>query len=174
MDLLNDRFIEFPELINTTFNKIIELNSKYNYNYKFLKLLNIYEISKWKNLCNEYKALKKLVIANKHAYKKIINEFQILYKYYDLSVVETKTTLIDKFKNILDNNIFKLLTLQKTYKLINLFVSANIKKSNIIKVNIIPDNIKILLDLAYNIYNDLHELKYIIKRTKYKFYIKNY
>jgi hypothetical protein len=165
---LDDDFNIFPTLISTSIDNITELNNEYKYNFKFLKILNIYEISKWKYLSDKYKNLKKLISSNKHFYKKIINKFQLLYKYYDLDIIENKTKLIDEFKNMIDDNIFKLLNLQKEYKMIYYKLQLYFKKVTVIKVIIIPDNIKLLLDLEYNLYNDLDNMKNIIRKTRYK------
>jgi hypothetical protein len=166
MDITNldNDFVTLEIKLKNDYNDIMIINNYYKENLHFMKVMKIYNKNLWDELNTKYKNLKKTITNNKQSYKKLINDYQLLYKYYDIGIIEHKNNKINKFNSIIHNNTFYMLNLQKNHSMIYISCMKYSKMQSTIKINYIHP----LMDTIYMIINSMNKMIVIIKKNKYK------
>ena len=134
----------------------------------FFKLIKVFEKNKWNELTIRYKEVKSQGTKNINSYKNIIALYQELYMYYDVNLMPIKEKKINELKNMIDDNVFNLLNLQKQHK------EYYYKKKNLLKLQqtivvlTIPPNLLLQYHDIVCLYGEMNKISCIVRQNKYR------
>ena len=162
IELINKSKEELLLLINTTEKKlesniikIDENNRKHKEFLDFIELMKLYEIYKWSGLKMDYIQLKKDITKDKKVYKKITKNYGLLISYFDSSSRNQINNQIKKIGELNDKMLFHILELKKIHYYVHNQCKYMIRNSQIIKIEIMTDDIKPFIQRIYENYIDM-------------------
>ena len=145
----------FDERLKVCLDKINENTKNHKKFIDFIELMKLYEIYKWSALKTEYNIIKKEVTKNKKYYKKITKNYGNLISYFDPSIIDNLNNQIKKLGQLNDDIFFNFIELKKIHHNVQNQCKYFIQNDQIIKIDIITEELKPLIQKIYENYIDM-------------------
>lgn len=166
------------ETINNTNNNIIQLNKeidRHNELIDFLNKTHIFQQYYWESIKMDYNIIRKKVTQDKKKYKIITKLYGNIISYYSNNEINEINLRIANIKDMIDKMIFDKIILNKIHT--NTRLKCASINNNILKIELLSDNIKPIMNKLYNNYDqmkllnkNLGQLKTQKNKLKYEIY----
>jgi lactam utilization protein B len=131
---------------------IEENNKKHKEFIVFIDLMKMYEIYKWSGLKTDYNQIKKTVTQAKKVPNAITKMYGKIIGYFDYNNINRINNQIKKIGELNQNMLFHFNKLKKVHNDVHNKCKYMVKNNQIIKIEIITDEIKPLIQKLYENY----------------------
>lgn len=173
INFINTEKKKFDNLITNTYEKLSTSLDKINIAYEqhrnfidYIKIIKIYEKYKWDNFKNEYNIIKKNITKDKKLLYEVTKFHGNIIKYYLTNEIENINHKIQEISNNTELLLYKFNKLRRIHEDLANICKNMSKNANILKINMLTEEIKPLLNKLYNNYLNTKILRHEINKYK--------